>query len=128
MSEELKNIEIKKLSVLDTYGPLPFDALIINATGNRLLEIMSLLAYYDINSSNTLIMGTSIWENSLKHMMKIFLKTHILSQASQTKNRYDSRYQSNFDKIPNNLNYLTHDLLKLFEFIENEEDFLNAKI
>ena len=72
-----------------------------------------------------------LWElvygKTLKHMMKIFLKTHILSQASQTKIRIRLRYQSNFDKIPNNLNYLTHDLLKLFEFIENEGDFLNAK-
>ncbi len=127
LSEELKNIEIKKLSVLDTYGPLPFDALIINATGNRLLEIMSLLAYYDINSSNTLIMGTSLWENFKAYDENIFEDAYFVSSKSNIKLGYDSRYQSNFDKIPNNLNYLTHDLLKLFEFIENEGDFLNAK-
>ena len=127
LSEELKNIEIKKLSVLDTYGPLPFDALIINATGNRLLEIMSLLAYYDINSSNTLIMGTSLWENFKAYDENIFEDAYFVSSKSNKKLGYDSRYQSNFDKIPNNLNYLTHDLLKLFEFIENEGDFLNAK-
>ncbi len=124
---ELKNIEIKKLSVLDTYGPLPFDALIINATGNRLLEIMSLLAYYDINSSNTLIMGTSIWENFIAYDENIFEDAYFVSSKSKKRLEYDSRYQSNFDKSPNNINYLTHDLLKLFEFIENEGNFLNAK-
>ena len=103
MSEELKNIEIKKLSVLDTYGPLPFDALIINATGNRLLEIVSLLAYYDINSSNTLIMGTSIWENFKAYDENIFEDAYFVSSKSNKKLGYDSRYESNFDKSPNNL-------------------------
>ena len=88
---------------------------------------MSLLAYYDINSSNTLIMGTSIWENFKAYDENIFEDAYFVSSKSYKKLGYDSRYQSNFDKSPNNLNYLTHDLLKLFEFIENEGNFLNAK-
>ena len=127
LSEELKNIEIKKLSVLDTYGELPFDALIINATGNRLLEIMSLLAYYDINSSNTLIIGTSIWENFKSYEENIFEDAYFVSSKSKKRFGYDSKYQSNFDTTPNNLNYLTHDLLKLFELIEDEGKFLSIK-
>ena len=128
-NEELeeKDIVLKRLSKLNTFGELPYDYLVVGESGNRLIEILSLLSFYDINSSNTLIMGTSLWENFKAYDENIFEDAYFVSSKSNIKLGYDSRYQSNFDKIPNNLNYLTHDLLKLFEFIENEGDFLNAK-
>ena len=72
-------------------------------------------------------MGTSLWENFKAYDENIFEDAYFVSSKSNKKLGYDSRYKSNFDKSPNNLNYLTHDLLKLFESIENKGNFLNAK-
>ena len=40
---------IKKLEKLETFGEKPFDSLIIGESGNDLIEILALLAFYDIN-------------------------------------------------------------------------------
>ena len=45
----------------------PFDGIIIASEGDRLLEILSHLAFYDINANNTLVYGTSLWEDTLKN-------------------------------------------------------------
>ena len=44
----------------------PFDAIIVASEGDKLLEILSHLAFYDINANNTLIYGTSLWEDTFK--------------------------------------------------------------
>ena len=44
----------------------PFDAIIVASEGDKLLEILSHLAFYDINANNTFVYGTSLWEDTLK--------------------------------------------------------------
>ena len=121
LDEENKELEIKKLSVLETFGPVPFDAIIINETGNRLLEIMSILAYYDINSTNTNIIGTSIWDGFENYKENIFEGTFFVSSKSRKKDDYDLVYLKNFKIQPNNLNYLTNDILQYIEELQRKK-------
>ena len=45
---------------------MPFDAVVIASQGDKLVEVLSHLAFYDINSQNTFIYGTSLWEDTNK--------------------------------------------------------------
>ncbi len=126
LSDETKKNKIKQLSILDTFGPVPFDALIINETGNKLLEIMSILAYYDINSSNTFIIGTSTWDSFQSYNENIFEETYFVSSKSEEKKTYDFEYQKNFAINANNLNYLTNDILDFLVLIGNDSDSLQT--
>ena len=65
LEEEFKKSEIKSLERMLTLGS-PFDSIIIASEGDRLLEILSHLAFYDINSENSNIYGTSLWEDTNK--------------------------------------------------------------
>ena len=60
LSKEEKKMMLKKLDRQLTIDS-PFDAIIVASEGDKLLEILSHLAFYDINANNTLIYGTSLW-------------------------------------------------------------------
>ena len=67
--------ELKKLERQLTLG-VPFDSIIIASDGDRLTEILSHLAFYDINANNTFIYGTSLWEDTnkkIKYLKTLFL-------------------------------------------------------
>ena len=53
--------ELKKLERQLTLG-VPFDSIIIASDGDKLTEILSHLAFYDINANNTFIYGTSFFK------------------------------------------------------------------
>ena len=57
---QIKSLE-RKLTI-----DSPFDSIIIASEGDKLLEILSHLAFYDINSENTNIYGTGLWEDTEK--------------------------------------------------------------
>ena len=57
---QLKNLE--KQLTLD----VPYDAVVVASQGDKLVEVLSHLAFYDINSQNTFIYGTSLWEDTNK--------------------------------------------------------------
>ena len=65
LSKEEKKMMLKKLDRQLTIDS-PFDAIIVASEGDKLLEILSHLAFYDINANNTLIYGTSLWEDTFK--------------------------------------------------------------
>ena len=61
MSKRERDLALKKLQRQLTLDS-PFDAVVIASEGDKLLEILSHLAFYDISSNNTRIYGTSLWE------------------------------------------------------------------
>ncbi|PHQ66611.1 MAG: penicillin-binding protein activator, partial [Sneathiella sp.] len=54
---------VKKLEKLDTFGDVPFDALIIPEGGARLKELAPLLSYYDIDPEVVQFIGTGLWDD-----------------------------------------------------------------
>ena len=87
---------------------------------------MSILAYYDINSSNTFIIGTSTWDSFQSYNENIFEETYFVSSKSEEKKTYDSEYQKTFAINANNLNYLTNDILDFLAVIGNDSDNLQT--
>ena len=66
ISKDEKKRLLKKLDRQLTIDS-PFDAIIVASEGDKLLEILSHLAFYDINANNTLVYGTSLWEDTPKN-------------------------------------------------------------
>ena len=62
---QLKNLE--KQLTLD----VPYDAVVVASQGDKLVEVLSHVACYAIKSQNTLIYGTSLWEDTNK-LDKVF--------------------------------------------------------
>ena len=126
LEEDFKNSEIKSLERMLTLGS-PFDSIIIASEGDRLLEILSHLAFYDINSENSNIYGTSLWEDTNKKD-NLFKGTHYASSIKHKDDEFIQNFKNVFSKAPMSFNYHMHDLLNLVESykIMSEKDKKNS--
>ena len=113
LEEQSKNSEIKSLERMLTLGS-PFDSIIIASEGDRLLEILSHLAFYDINSENSNIYGTSLWEDTNKKD-NLFKGTYYASSLKYKDDEFVQNFKNVFSKDPMSFNYHMHDLLDLVE-------------
>ena len=114
-----KNLRIKKLEQLETYGEKPFDSLIIGESGNDLIEILALLAFYDINSSNTKIFGTNIWDGIEKSKEDVIDDTYYATSLVLNKDDYKKTFFDTFDFQPSNLNFIINDII---DYITSEQN------
>ena len=126
LEEEFKKSEIKSLERMLTLGS-PFDSIIIASEGDRLLEILSHLAFYDINSENSNIYGTSLWEDTNKKD-NLFKGTYYASSLKYKDDEFVQNFKNVFSKDPMSFNYHMHDLLDLVESykIMSEKEKINA--
>ena len=118
-----KKFQLKKLERQLTLG-VPFDSIIIASEGDRLTEILSHLAFYDMNSSNTLIYGTSLWEDTIKND-KVFNNTFFVSNLKSKGTEFIKNYSNVFQKKPTTVSFHLFDLIDLvdeFKFYENYPD------
>ena len=111
LEDQFKKSEIKSLERMLTLGS-PFDSIIIASEGNRLLEILSHLAFYDINSENSNIYGTSLWEDTNKKD-NLFKGTFYASSLKYRDDEFVKNFKNVFSKDPISFNYHMHDLLDL---------------
>ncbi len=121
-----KKFQLKKLERQLTFG-VPFDAIIIASEGDRLTEILSHLAFYDINSSNTLIYGTSLWEDTIKND-KVFDNTFFVSNLKSRGTEFIKNYKNVFQKKPTTVNFHLFDLIDLVDEFKFYENYPNDKI
>lgn len=129
--ENVKNLDIEdidlayrleKLEKLETLGEKPFDSLIIAQSGNDLIEILALLAFYDVDASNVNIFGTNIWEGIHLSDEDVLDNTFYASSLSNKKEKYKEKYFELFRSYPNNLNYI---LTELIDFLIYNAGYLD---
>lgn len=116
-----KNSRIKNLEKLETFGEKPFDSLIIGESGNDLIEILALLAFYDINSSNTLIFGTNIWDGIEKSKEDVIDDTYYATSLILNKDDYKEIFFDIFDNKPSNLNFIINDIIHYITSKQNRD-------
>ena len=107
---ERKN-ELKKLERQLTFG-VPFDSIIIASDGDKLTEILSHLAFYDINANNTFIYGTSLWEDTNKKD-KVFENTYFVSNLKSKESSFVKNYKDVFSRDPSSVSFHLFDLIDL---------------
>ncbi len=107
---ERKN-ELKKLERQLTLG-VPFDSIIIASDGDKLTEILSHLAFYDINANNSFIYGTSLWEDTNKKD-KVFENTFFVSNLKSKESSFVKNYKDVFSRDPSSVSFHLFDLIDL---------------
>ena len=136
LDSSLKSRQLKKLERMLTLSS-PFDSIVVASEGDKLLEILSHLAFYDINSENTNIYGTSLWEDTDKNDI-VFNGSIYASSLKKRDSDFVKSFRSVFSRDPMAFNYHMHDLLELvqnYKIYSSEEndavfygEFSNSKI
>ena len=126
MSKRERDLALKKLQRQLTLDS-PFDALIIASEGDKLLEILSHLAFYDISSNNTRIYGTSLWEDTLK-TDPVFDNTFFATNLKGKGENFIENYMDVFSKKPNSVSFHLFDLIDFVNNFKTYNDYNEEKI
>lgn len=125
--EETKKSIKKEFERLETFGPTPYEAIIVSAMGTKLVEIISLLAYFDINTDNSFIIGTTGWDSLGEKKENVFNESFYVSNKNKQSKIYDEKYESVFSDTPNKINYITHDLFIILENLAKSQPNLDLE-
>ena len=125
--QEKENLR-RSLETKETFGSPPYDAIIISEMGTRAIEIVSLMAYYDLNAENSFIVGTTAWDTLDIRKENVFNGTYFVSNKNSESVNYDDKYFKMFSKRPNKINYISNDLFILLEKIFEYESEKNLEV
>jgi hypothetical protein len=126
MSKRERDLALKKLQRQLTLDS-PFDALVIASEGDKLLEILSHLAFYDIGSNNTRIYGTSLWEDTLK-TDQVFDNTFFATNLKGKGENFIENYMDVFSKKPNSVSFHLFDLIDFVNNFKIYDDYNEERI
>ncbi len=105
----------------------PFDAIIVASEGDKLLEILSHLAFYDINANNTFVYGTSLWEDTLK-TDPVFENTFFVTNLKKRSESFTKNYRDVFSKSPTSVNFHLFDLIDFVNEFKFYDEYSENKI
>ena len=126
LSKQERELVLKKLQRQLTIDS-PFDAIVIASEGDKLLEILSHLAFYDISSNNTRLYGTSLWEDTLK-TDPVFDNTFFATNLKNRGQNFIENYKDVFSKNPNSVSFHLFDLIDFVNDFKIYDDYTEEKI
>ena len=126
ISKDEKKRILKKLDRQLTIDS-PFDAIIVASEGDKLLEILSHLAFYDISANNTFVYGTSLWEDTLR-TDPVFENTFFVTNLKKRSDSFIKNYQDVFSKTPTSVNFHLFDLIDFVNEFKLYEEYPENKI
>ena len=134
INEKEKDFQLRNLERQLTLD-VPYDAVVVASQGDKLVEILSHLAFYDINSQNTFIYGTSLWEDTNK-LDKVFEGSFYVTSLKNKPENFKKDFKEIFSKDPLSFNFYIYDLIDLvnqYQGIEESNkvytgEFSNSKI
>ena len=125
--EPNKKREIEDLKKLDTLGKVDFDAIIISDFDESLKSITTSLLYTDVSPKDVYFITLNQWfdESLLKET-----SSQPIYFPSINKENYDyfiKTYHETFNEYPNQLSFLSYDLIGLVYYLIVKNDFVVNK-
>tara|TARA_A100001011_G_C14254509_1_gene819406 strand:+ start:551 stop:1705 length:1155 start_codon:yes stop_codon:yes gene_type:complete len=125
--EDEKSIkELEKMEQLYTLGRVNFDSLIIIDFGSNLKSVLASLVFADVDDKEVLFTTVNQWfdesifyENSVKNL-------YYPSVNLQNFKKYNKKFISNFNEVPNEVTILAYDALGLIYYIWNKNKSINS--
>jgi len=125
--EANKKKEIEELKKRDTLGEIKFDSVIISDFDESLKSVTSSLLYTDVSPKKVYFITLNQWfDESLlaeKNLQPIYF-------PSINKKNYDdfiNHYYNSFNEYPNQLSFLSYDLIGLVYYLILQNDFVIDK-
>ena len=122
-----KKREIEDLKKLDTLGKVDFDAIIISDFDESLKSITTSLLYTDVSPKDVYFITLNQWfdESLLKET-----SSQPIYFPSINKENYDyfiKTYHETFNEYPNQLSFLSYDLIGLVYYLIVKNNFVVSK-
>jgi hypothetical protein len=104
---------LRRLGNAETFGDLPFDALLIAEGGARLRELAPLLPYYDIDPGPVRFLGTGQWDEPGLGREPSLVGAWYAASDPESRAVFESRFRDLYGRSPPRLATLAYDAVAL---------------
>lgn len=111
--DELSKKALERLSVLETLGDLPFDALLIADGGDRLQKVAAMLPFFDIDPKKIRILGTGQWDVPGIGAEPALTGAWFAAPPPRSRQSFVTRYRGLYGTRPPRLATLAYDAMAL---------------
>ncbi len=119
--EDVAKAVLDQLETMDTFGPPPFDAVLIADGSDRLRSVASLLTFYDVDPEEVQFLGTIRWQDDPRVLQEEALTGGWFAGSSPTAfQAFDRRFQDAFGKAPDPLASLAYDATALAVIVQRD--------
>lgn len=114
---------LRRLERLDTIGELPYDAVLLPESGERLRTLSSLLAYYDVDQPAVRFLGLRSWDLIPNLGAEpALIGAWFAGSPAEERVRFGERFKRAFGHLPPRLATLAYDATALAVVLARGED------
>jgi ABC-type branched-subunit amino acid transport system substrate-binding protein len=119
--DDVAKAVLEQLETMDTFGPPPFDAILIADGSDRLRSVASLLTFYDVDPEDIQFLGTIRWQDDPRVLEEEALAGGWFAGSSPSAfAAFDQRFQNAFGKKPEPLASLAYDATALSVIVQRD--------
>lgn len=111
--DEISKSALERLSLLETLGDLPFDALLIADGGDRLQRVAAMLPFFDIDPKKIRVLGTGQWDTKGIGTEPALNGAWFAAPPPVARKTFVERYQKLYGAQPPRLATLAYDAMAL---------------
>ncbi len=105
--------ELRLLREADTFGALPFEALLLPEGGRVLRAVAPLLLYYDIDSAQVRVLGTGLWDDTGTTREPALLGGWFAAPTPEAAGDFQRRFEAAYGHRPPRIASLAYDAAAL---------------
>ena len=125
-TDEAAQRALQRLRGVETIGPLAFDAILLPASGQQLLSVAPLLAYYDVDQTQARFIGTALWEDPAVLSEPTLHGGWFPAPPPTLWNTFRQRYKDSFGDTPPRVASLGYDAVALAAVLEQRASSQSA--
>lgn len=114
--------QMKELESFDTWGDLPFDAVLLPVGGDRARAIANLLSFYDLGPDQVKRLGTGLWDDPGLATEQSMRGAWFAASSVEQREGFEKRYQETFGNKPPRLASLAYDATALAAILARNSD------
>ena len=106
-------MQLDDLSHRETFGEMPFDAVLIPEGGMKLRSLAPLLPYYDIDPRKVKFLGTGLWVDTRLQQEPPLIRGWYAAPNPEGWKRFSKRFEDIYGYTPHRISTLSYDAISL---------------
>ena len=111
--DEVSREALRRLESLDTLGEVHFDSVLVPEGGVRLLTVVPLLPFYDVDATEVQLLGTAQWESAVAEREPSLFGGWFAAPPPEARSEFEARYRKIYGRQPPRIATLAYDAVAL---------------
>ena len=120
--DEVSRRTLDRLKALETFGPVPFDSLVVAASGTELTEVAAQLGNFDIDTKRVRLLGLSSWIAEGTGREPALVGAWFAAEPQGQTVEYSLQFKDIFGTDPHPLSTASFDLTALAAILAARDD------